>query len=352
MKLAGPLVISAMLLAGANAVAQTYTVVDLATLEQGSSVVVNGPNSTGTAVGGGKLAGTGNPRSGLLFQNPPAVRQITGLPGSDYATVFGLNDAGGFVGSSNTATAARAFAGTLTGALRELPPLAGHTASFAYAVNNLNQAVGFSSGAAGERAVIWDTNGIPTALPLAPGVTSSRATGVNERGDIAGVIGTAADARAVLWPGGQVANQLLPLAGHAISEAFDINARGDVVGYSGNASGSRRATLWPSNGAGVDLGTLPGGDFSQAFGNNDAGDIVGTSTSTAGDRAVRWTSSGLQDLNSLIPPSPFVLTNAVGINNAGMIIATGHDVAAGHAHDDTHELPIRVFLLIRSGASR
>jgi hypothetical protein len=90
-----------------------------------------------------------------------------------------------------------------------------------------------------------------------------------------------------------------------------------------------------------DLGTLPGGDFSQALGNNDAGDIVGISTSTGGSRAVLWTSrAGIQDLNTLIPPSPFVLTQAVGINNVGMIIAMGHDLDphAGHGHShESHE---------------
>jgi probable HAF family extracellular repeat protein len=107
----------------------------------------------------------------------------------------------------------------------------------------------------------------------------------------------------------------------------------------------------------VDIGTLPGGDFSQAFGINDAGDVVGASGSSAGDRAFLWTrASGIRDLNSLIPPSPFVLTKAAGINNLGMIVATGYDDPAGHTSDghihETHELPIRVFLLIRSGGSQ
>jgi hypothetical protein len=70
---------------------------------------------------------------------------------------------------------------------------------------------------------------------------------------------------------------------------------------------------------------------------------------------VLWTrGGGLQDLNSLIAPSPFVLTKAVGINDAGMILATGRDAVAGHetgphTHVDEHDLPVRVFLLIRSG---
>ena len=77
--------------------------------------------------------------------------------------------------------------------------------------------------------------------------------------------------------------------------------------------------------------TLPGGDFSQALGINNRGDIVGTSTSAFGSRAVIWTSAaGLTDLNDLIVPSAFVLTQAVGINANGVILAIGRDA------DDTH----------------
>lgn len=344
-----------LLLCGAGATAQIYRVVDLATLAQGNAAVVHGPNTAGAGVGGGTLAGQGSSaggqRRGILF-GLGAARQISGLPDSDDTTLYGLNDTGALVGASNTATALRAIAGTQSGAARELPPLSGDTSSAAYGVNNLGQAVGFSSGAGGQRAVMWDANGTPTALPGAPNTSGTRAIGINERGDVAGVASTAAGQRPVLWPRGQTPTELLLLAGHTTGEANAINARGDVVGYSANASGARRATLWPgSGGAVVDLGTLPGANFSQAFGSNGAGDIVGTSNS----RAVLWARGGaIQDLNSLIPPSNFVLTKAVGINNAGTIIATGYDAQPGHGtgphtHADEHDLPVRVFLLIRSG---
>lgn len=359
-ELLGALLIAITLFGANAAAAATYTVVDLATLSQGSASVVRGPNSAGVAVGGGTLVGasTSGPRRGLLFQNGTPARQLTGLAGSDDTTVFSLNDAGGFVGSSNTQTGVRAFAGTQAGGTRELPPLPGDTASIAYAVNNLGKAVGLSSGAAGERAVTWDANGAPTALPVFPGMVGSRASAINLRGDVVGVMRTAAARRPVAWPIGLAARELMLLAGHVTGEAFWVNTRGDAVGYSANASGARRATSWPFAGGVNDLGTLPGGSFSQAFHSNDAGEIVGASNSSAGDRAFLWTlSGGMQDLNSLIPPSPFVLTKAVGINNVGMIIATGHDATAGYhttggtgtpAHADAHERPIRVFLLIRS----
>ena len=163
-----------------------------------------------------------------------------------------------------------------------------------------------------------------------------------------------------MWPGGGTAREIGTLPGRATSEAIAVNARGDIVGYSADTAGARRATLWASSGAAVDLGALAGGDLSQALGINNAGLIVGTSTSSAGDRACLWTpGGGPQDLNALIAPSSFVLTHATGINQAGVIVAFGHDAVShvhtdGQAdaggHDDTHELPVRVFLLIPSGA--
>lgn len=356
-------VVLGMSLFAANVAAATYTVIDLATLSPGSVAVVRGLNIAGVAVGGGNPAGanaTAGPRVGLVFQKGAVARQVTGLPGSDDTTIFGLNDNGGFVGASNTATAVRAFASTLAAGLWELPALAGDNASAAYALNNRGQAVGFSSGAAGERAVMWGVNGAAMALPVRAGVSSSRATGINARGDVAGVVGSGASRRPVVWAAGQTARELGLLSGHAAGEALAINGIGDSVGYSAKAAGAHRATLWPSAGGVVDVGTLPGGDFSHAFSCNDAGEVVGAAGTHGSIRAFIWTRrGGMQDLNSLIPASPFVLTQAVGINNAGMILATGHDATAGttaatgaHTHDEAHELPVRVFLLVRAGGAQ
>jgi uncharacterized membrane protein len=352
-------VVLGMSFLAANVAAATFTVIDLATLSQGSVAVVRGLNIAGVAGGGGNPAGPGatsGPRVGLVFQSGAVPRRVTGLPGSDDTTIFGLNDNGGFVGASNTATAVRAFASTVAGGLWELPSLAGDNASVAYALNNRGQAVGFSSGAAGERAVMWGVNGAATALPVRAGVFSSRATGINARGDAVGVTGSGTSRRPVIWPVGQPARELGLLSGHVIGEALAINGIGDSVGYSANARGAHRATLWPSAGGVVDIGVLPGGDFSHAFSCNDAAEVVGASGTHGTIRAFLWTrQGGMQDLNSLIPPSPFVLTQAVAINNAGMILATGHDPAPttattdAHSHDEAHELPVRVFLLVRAG---
>lgn len=343
--------------------AQTYKMVDLGTFSQGVATVVRGPNGTGIASGSGNPAGTRRDgfggRRGLVLEAGATPSLVTGLAGSDDATVFAVNDAGAFVGSSNTAVAARAFTGSRKGAVSELPPLPGDVASAAYGLNNIGQAVGFSSGASGERAVLWSARGAPEHLPTPGTPEASRAHAINERGDVVGSVSAGGGRRPVVWRSGQTASDLPLLGGFSTGEVYAVNARGTAVGYSSNAAASRRATRWSATGAPSELGNLPGGNFSEAFGINDAGDVVGTSTSPGGGtRAVLWTGAGERvDLNTLVEAPTVVLTKATGINNRGMIVVVGHEPPAhspaakapSHDHADTHDLPVRVFLLTRVG---
>jgi probable HAF family extracellular repeat protein len=140
------------------------------------------------------------------------------------------------------------------------------------------------------------------------------------------------------------------LPGFAAAEAAWVNSAGDVVGYSATATEQRHASLWPATGGVLDIGTLPGGSASQAFGINDAGVVVGGSETTQGWRAFVWSSrEGMRDLNALATTANLVFTKAVGINNAGMIVALGHDPRDAHGDGHDHEVPIRVVLLVPIG---
>lgn len=332
--------------------AASFTLVEMATLAQGNPSVVRGPNLAGHAAGGGRLINgprIAAKRQGLLFEATNAL-PIAGLPGSDFTTVFGLNDSGRLVGSANTGTAVRGFVADRTGAASELPPLPGEAASVAFGINNSAVAVGFSSGVAGERAVSWSSRGVPSALST-PAGRSSRALAVNDAGMVVGVSGSANARRAVSWTAAGAFQELRSLPGLGASEATGINNRGDIVGYCTNSADVRRATFWPAGGGPpLDMGTLPGGTASQAMGINDVGEVVGVSLTASGARAFFWTrSEGMQDLNALVTASGVVLTRAVGINNAGMIVALGRDAEVGGEHGHDHEMPIRVFLLRRTG---
>ena len=341
--------VAALLFAAGGVSAQTappYTLVELGTLTQAHAPVVRGPNGRGQAGVGGREVGAGvGGRRGLVLEPGAGARRMPGPGAGDQpATVFDINDDGAYVGSTNTATAVRAFAGSRTGGVRELVPLPGDTASVAFGINSLGQAVGFSSGAKGERAVVWDTSGTPGALPSLDGAMATRANDISSRGDVAGVATLEAGRQPVLWLRGQAPRTLDLIGGDTNGEAVTVNARGEAVGYSGSATGmARHAVVWAPNGEATSLGGLPGGPSSEALGTNDDGSVVGT----AGGHAFLWTrQGGMQDLNDLVAPSRLVLTKATGINNAGDIVVLGHEAAAG-GHDEHagHTSPVRIFLM-------
>jgi probable HAF family extracellular repeat protein len=104
-----------------------------------------------------------------------------------------------------------------------------------------------------------------------------------------------------------------------------LNDRGESVGHWTTADGEMHAILVTPRGV-IDLGTL-GGSASSARGINEAGAIVGGAL-TAGDvayHAFLYEAGVMHDLNALIAPDAgSELLQALGINNAGDIVAIGH----------------------------
>jgi probable HAF family extracellular repeat protein len=318
-----------------------YRIVELATLDQGISQIVRRLNSSDEVVGGtltgGRRRGFILRQGGSDFIEPPA--------GSDFVAALALNDAGGVVGSMNTATTVRGFrlqrgAG---GGTQLLDPLPDHNASEAFGLNHRGEAVGYSSGPSGTEAVRWETSGVVHPLGTLAGGTDSRAFDVNDAGLIVGTSGSTGGKRAVLWGAGPGPEDLGTLPGGAESEATAINTGGDVVGHSRDAS-RLRAFLWTRQAGMRALGTPVAGQPSRALGINARGDVVGA----AGARAVLWPGSGApQDLNILTQSDTnTLLTEALDINARGVILALGR-TDDGHApHDHADEAPMRVFLLI------
>jgi probable HAF family extracellular repeat protein len=325
-----------------------YTATELASLPAGSSRVVRAMNDAGEIVGG---AGRGGRHRGFLLKSGP-LEEIRGRPGSDYSTAFAINNLGQVVGWANSASGMRAFRSSRGKASIELGPLPNDIGSAAFGINQRGEAVGYSSGSIGVRAVVWTRAGAVQALPTLPGCDSSRAVAINDRGDVIGVCDTPSGPSAVLWEGG-VVQDLGTLPGDTSSEALSVNANGMIVGSSGDPEAEHHAVLWPSDGGPIqDLDTLPGGTSSRALAINNQGEVVGTSEASAGDHAFLWTEQGgMQDLNELLTSRfGFVLTHAVAINARGVIVAIGVDEATsaeqGH-HHDAHDLPLRIFRLVR-----
>jgi probable HAF family extracellular repeat protein len=163
------------------------------------------------------------------------------------------------------------------------------------------------------------------------GAENSLANAINNSGQVAGL--SDSPQKAVLWDNSNGIHVLGTLPNFPQSSiAYAINDVGQVVGSSTSSSGVEEAFLWTpatpngTSGTMTDLGTLPGLSYSQARGINSAGTVVGYAYDipTGVFRAFVIIGDVMYDLNDLIPPdSGITLTQAVGINQTGQILATG-----------------------------
>ncbi len=190
---------------------------------------------------------------------------------------------------------------------------------------------------------------------------------INDEGDVAGTGATQtgnpqldnnSPTRVFRWSandgeftlGAPVVQQLGVFTGGNHAFPLAMNQTGDVVGYSDFPLSPTwtliQAAFWGSEtNEAINLGTLGQIDGnSQAFGINDSRQIVGVSeTDIGGSAGVLWqfnhdlnnpNGTGfweITDLNDQITDNNLDLFTAVGINNAGMILAYGQD-AAGTNH--------------------
>jgi probable HAF family extracellular repeat protein len=315
--------------------ADSYAVVEVATLGEVGGGRVRGLNAAGEVVGTVRSqSGKRGFRLGVFESpdSPTRSERLDGFFGADASAANAINPQGAVAGGSNTATGIRAFLWTRNGGFRDLGTLPGDAGSEALGINRHEEVVGYSSGPNGIEAVLWESNGTIQRLGQLRFGDYSRAYAINDSADIVGTSEQAGSSRAFLWTRNGQMEDLGALPGNDQSVATGINNSGRVVGYSSSGSQGDRA-------------------FLRALAINEPGDVVGVSDSAVGNRAVLWTRQGeLLDLNTLIPPgSDFVLTEAVSINNQGQILATGETGQAvskqGHDHS-RNEAPTRVFLLV------
>jgi hypothetical protein len=107
--------------------------------------------------------------------------------------------------------------------------------------------------------------------------------------------------------------------------ATAVNNLGAATGDSSDAFGNRHATLWSASGAAADLGTPPGTTFSTGLDVNDSGLVVGNAWFSITSPPLPFIAGvgANRNLNTLIPPSGWVLQTATAINNSNMIVGTG-----------------------------
>ncbi len=344
-----------------------YVVADLGTLPGGADSVASAINDRG------QVAGIADAADGHTYAFRTSATGTLADPGADLGTLPGgadsqaisINDRGQVVGQASAAGGAlHAFRTSATGTLAapgaDLGILPGGGASMAFAINDCGQVVGDALAADGHdhafRTSATGTLADPGAdLGTLPGYRDGRAVGINDRGQVAGFAEPAyprplpaLDRARVFRTSatgtlGDPGADLGTLPGYRASKATAINDRGQVVGYALAAHGPLHAFRTSATGTlgdlGTDLGGLPNAPDSWALAINNRGQVVGFAFDSADPDLDHQTAflydaaatPPLRDLNTLIPAgSGVALDEAVGINDAGQIAATG--TVAGQRH--------------------
>jgi probable HAF family extracellular repeat protein len=272
----------------------------------------------------------------------------TALEGSS-SYAFAINDSGQVAGFSfgnfyNRATLWNGITPTDLGTL-------GGSISWANDINDSGQVVGYSHilGNNEKHATLWDATALhtPTDLGTLPGGRFSYAYGINNAGQVVGMsYDSHSKYHAILWDGTALhtptsLTTLEGVSGH--STAFAINDSGQVAGFSSKGS-FVHATIWDGTAlhTPTQLGTILGADYSAALAINNAGQVVGWSTSLYDSdiyHATIWDGTALHtptDLNQFLSVSEvnagWVLVEARGINDNGLIVGNAHNLITGADH--------------------
>jgi probable HAF family extracellular repeat protein len=328
----------------APALASTYSITDLGNLGY--------PTARGSAINeGGQVAGTSYlaelveynvgcvPRHRPCHVHPErpflwSAGTITNLGslGGLFATASAINNAGDVVGNSylsgNSCCAAfLVHAGHMT-------DLGAFTAD---AINDSDVVAGsVNVPGVGQTHAVLNSNGKLTDLGLIPGSGGifTVPSAINNSNEVVGSGDNAeSDSRAWLYRNGKMTD--LGTLGGPGAFASAINNNGEIVGGSQTASDSEHPFL-DKGGKMIDLGTFNLESVANAISNN--GVIVGETyelekSGNAGFHAFVYTGGHFQDLNNLIGAgSGYVLTNAVGINNAGQILVDASTTSTFQNH--------------------
>jgi probable HAF family extracellular repeat protein len=323
-----------------------YAVIDLGVLTNtasGHSASVAAVNATGQVSMTNAPLGTAY----QAFRFSGGSASGLGTLGGTDSFGAGINMSGQLVGRSLTSTgASHAFVWTPGGTngvasnpqMKDLNPTGGTSA--ATSINSTGQVAGYMTVSRPQqpdqdRAVIY-SNGTITQIPLPTGgFFYSYAYGINDNGKVAGEAYTALSpiSHGFVY-NGATTSEIGDLGG-ASSTPLAINNNDRIVGYSSTPEGYDHAFVY-SGGTMSDLGTL-GGHYSYANAINNKNVIVGSSFTDDLDsifHAFITDGTSLTDLNSKVTSkaADWVLSEASGINDTGVIVGVGTLSGAKHGY--------------------
>jgi probable HAF family extracellular repeat protein len=309
------LLLSCCALIGSLATAQTrFTVTDLGTC-QGYPLSPRALNDNGDVVGD-YLIQPQSTATAFLYHN--GQMQSLGALGAWQAHPTGMNNDGKIVGElengNGTCNAFRYFNGTTT----VFPTLGGQTAA-AFDINASGDFVGDSllSDNVTHRAFVY-RGGSPMTLGTLAGHSLARV--INDQGVIAGSsYDSQGKEHLVMYDANNQLHDLGVPKDYVFVEG--INNHSQIIGYSADGGFLHDGNQF------IPLGSLSG-IYCTPMGINDSGWVVGNSPvsvpSTYGQHAFLYEGGSMYDLNSLLVSAPGVeLFDAVDVNNAGQIVASG-----------------------------
>ncbi|WP_082548133.1 DUF3466 family protein [Massilia sp. Root335] len=283
-----------------------------------SNFTAYGIGNDGSVVGSGANA-DGVGRAFVWQDGATTFLPTLGGP-SAYATA---TDNGAVIGASLSGDVTRGFV-YRNGDIQGIGTLYGGD-SVAYGINAAGQVVGDSTDTSGNSRAFLYSGGTLTDLGTLGG-TDARARAINDAGMIVGGSqpgpGFPNDgAHAFLYHDGTM--QDLGTLGGGFSWAEAINDAGQVAGYSLTSGDAAWHPFLYSDGAMHDLGSF-GGEYGEAHAINAAGVVVGYSSFVeyGFSHAFVYAGGSLTDLNTVTDGLGIqVLMDAVGINDAGQIVA-------------------------------
>ena len=274
--------------------------------------------SAGISPHGMLITGKGGwPSQAFLWDG---VMRAIGPSGGEAAAV---NDSGTVAGNYPTASGYWHGFRWKDGTITDLVTLGG-SGSSAYGVNADGIVVGSASRADGiGRAVYWNSEDIAVDLGSLGGGWNacSSAWGINSKGVIVGQSCSDSGQHPVRFREPGVIDDLGTFGG-GWGLAQGINDAGVIVGSASFASGAYHGFMY-AGGKLTDAGSLPGMTYSQLLAVNGSSVAVGTAFDP--NRAVIYAAGRMVDLNTLVDGTPYVLTIANGIDEAGNIVAQGYD---------------------------